>query len=253
MLGHAIPVSAGTKTSSRLFRSDRYRLPQAAWTDREQALIRRELDRQNVAVRRLSKEKLSDLVSISEAVARSGLPKYLLCVKLPEPLGYGVFLRPDAKPLARGALIGIYSGKVRIVPQHEPDDALYAFEPLSDVHLLKEEQLRWDPKRVYRSKRAYSVQVDAGRQGNFTRFINHSEEPNVRAELITIPKKQKGLAPSALEVLYMACRVIRPGEQLLVSYEGDDDSYWSALGIKPMPVVASTFSLHRTAGGADPR
>lgn len=251
MLGHAIPVSEGEKTSLRLFRPQKYRLPQAVWSDAEQVLIRRELDRQNVAVRRLSKDKLGELVAISGAVARVGLPKHLLCVKLPEPLGYGVFLRPDAEPLVRGALIGIYSGKVRIVPQHMPDDALYAFEPLSDVHLLKEEQKWWDPKRVYRGKRAYSIQVDADRVGNFTRFINHSEEPNVRAELITIPKTQKKLAPSALEVLYIACRTIHPGQQLLVSYEGDDDSYWSALGIKPMPVVASTFSLSPIVGGVD--
>ena len=42
-----------------------------------------------------------------------------------------------------------------------------------------------------------------------------------------------GLAPAAIEVIYCVKKTIRPGEQLLVSYEDGENSYWKAFGIKP--------------------
>jgi hypothetical protein len=54
------------------------------------------------------------------------------------------------------------------------------------------------------------------------------------AEFFKIP-------PNPLEVVFVVKKTIRPGEQLLISYEGDGPSYWSALGIKPAPLTATTY------------
>ena len=170
-------------------------------------------------------------------------PKNLVCKKLPGGLGYGIFLHPKAQPILRGQIIAPYSGEVSFVPQNVPDDSLYAFEPLSKIHLTKEEQARFDGKRPFHPRRHYSMHVNALKKGNFTRFINHSDKPNVVADLYKVPSNPYGLSPSPIEVFYLAKKKIHPGEQLLVCYDGDSKSYWSALGIKPIPITPKTFQL----------
>ena len=158
-------------------------------------------------------------------------------------MGFGIFLHPKAKPLLKGEMIGPYSGELSLVPSNVPDESLYAFEPLSEIRLTKEEHALFGGKRKYHPKRYYSLNVDALHKGNFTRFINHSEQPNVIAELVKIPRNDYGITPSPIEVFYFAKKMIRPGEQLLVCYEGEDKSYWSTLGIKPVPVTPRTYRL----------
>jgi hypothetical protein len=94
------------------------------------------------------------------------------------------------------------------------------------------------------SRRLYSVDLDADKKGNFTRFINHSEKPNIEAQFVKIPSNKLGISPGSCEVIYVAKKTIHPGEQLLVCYEGDDKSYWGALKIKPFPMTPKTFVLN---------
>ncbi|MBS0625809.1 MAG: SET domain-containing protein-lysine N-methyltransferase [Verrucomicrobia bacterium] len=128
-------------------------------------------------------------------------------------------------------------------PENDPEDSDYAFAPMGEMLLHKEEQALFDPKRKFHSRRHYALKLDAAKNGNFTRFINHSDEPNVRIEYMRIPKNSLGLAVAPLEVIYFAKKTIHPGEQLLVSYEGDENSYWGAMGIKPYPLFPKTFVL----------
>jgi hypothetical protein len=141
-------------------------------------------------------------------------------------------------------VIGPYSGELSLVSQTEADDSPYAFELLGDVLLTKSEQIHFDPNHRYQPKRTYSFLVDALKKGNFIRFINHSEKPNIVASFFKIPSNSYGLAPLPIEVIYMAKKKILPGEQLLVSYEGDDKSYWSALEVEPIPITPQTFRLN---------
>jgi len=61
---------------------------------------------------------------------------------------------------------------------------------------------------------------------------------------LRIPKNRFGLEPMALEVIYFAKKKIWPGEQLLVSYEdGEEQTYWGVMGIKPYPLTPKTFQL----------
>ena len=95
----------------------------------------------------------------------------------------------------------------------------------------------------YRPNRFYSAKLDAYKKGNFTRFINHSEKPNMEAKMVCIPKNPYRLEPSPMEIVYVVKRKILPGQQLLVSYEAGGKTYWKASNIKPFPMVASTFQL----------
>lgn len=241
---NVIPLAAAKAKTLALFRSDKYRMPQPTWDEPVRAMIERELRRQKQIIRAVSPLRFKALSKVCKEVKQQGIPSRLVCAKLPDPFGCGVFLHPEASPLKPGEVVGIYSGRVKIVPQHAPDDSLYAFEPLSEILLTKEEQKRWDSKQAYHPRRFYSLQVDAENSGNFTRFINHSSQPNVRADLVKITRSDANLAESSLEVIYLVQKKILPGQQLLVSYDGDDDSYWSALDIQPIAVFPSTFAIN---------
>jgi len=221
----------------------KFRLPRQVISADVKKIIDREVKKQKLAVLRASSRHLQQLAKVSQLIIKDGLPKYLVRRKLPHQLGHGIFLHPRSKPLVKGQMVAFYSGKTVILPQNKPDNALYSFEPIADMTLFKEEQRYWDPSSVYRPTRLYSLQVDALKTGNFTRFINHSDQPNVIAELVRIPKNQYGLSPSTLEVVYLVKKTIRPGEQLLVCYDGDAHSYWRALDIKPFPLLPDTFHL----------
>lgn len=224
-----------------------YKLPRQVFTKELKNIISFEVKRQEIFLIKPSTADLKEMASRFRAIQKRGLPKHLVRKKLPKGLGYGIFLHPKAQPILKGEIIASYAGEACFIPQNLTDDALYAFEPLCDVVLTKEQQKRYDSKRPFHPRRLYAFQVDALKKGNFTRFINHSSKPNVVADFFRIPKNSYGLAPSPLEIVYLAKKTIRPGEQLLVDYDGDgQDTYWSALNIKPLPITPTTFRLDQS-------
>ncbi len=205
----------------------------------------KKMRKHKVYVPRASQKILKSLLTVLEEIEKNGLPKYLVHKKLKKGLGYGIFLHPEAKPILKGDVIGPYSGEVSLSPQNELNTSDYIFSLMLGLHLTRKEQRLWDPKRCYRPRRLYSIDLDACKKGNFTRFINHSEKPNIEAKFLRIPKNSLGLAPAPFEVFYVAKKTIRPGEQLLVCYEGaEDKSYWGALNIKPFPMTPQTFQIN---------
>lgn len=221
----------------------KYKLPRQIIDQKIIDTIVKEARKQNINTLRATTTHLKEIAKIAHAIETRGLSEHLLCKKLPHELGYGIFLHPKAKPILKGQIIAPYAGEISFVPKNLADDALYAFESLSNILLSKEMQARFDNKRRFHPRRLYAMQVDALKKGNFTRFINHSHKPNVIAELFSIPPNAYGLAPSPIEVIYLAKKTIQPGEQLLVSYDGDDDSYWGPRDVKPIPITPKTFRL----------
>lgn len=210
-------------------------------------LIAREVRSQQVLLPRASAKVLRQVADVSREIEKNRVPEHLVLRKLPENLGYGIFLHPKAKPIQKGELIGPYSGILSLEPQHDQDDSSYAFAPLADINLSKEEQKQFDAKRRFSPRRLYILNLDAAKKGNFTRYINHSDKPNVEAQYLSVPKNHYGIEPMPLEVFYFAKKMIRPGEQLLVSYEdGDEKSYWGACGIEPYPMTPKTFTLSKS-------
>lgn len=221
----------------------KFKLPRQVPNREIYKIATREIRKQKIHVLRASKTIQKQISEVCQLIKKQGLPPYLVCKKLPKKLGYGIFLHPKAQPILKGHVIAPYSGILTLVPQNQPDDSLYAFAPLVDMHCTKEEQLFLDKKCRYHPRRLYSLNVDAFKKGNFTRFINHSDKPNIIAELFQIPANSLGLEPSPIEVIYLAKKTIHPGEQLLVCYEDEVGSYWGALKIKPVPITPKTFQL----------
>ncbi len=221
----------------------KYRLPRQILSRELVQVAAREVVRQEMAVSRASKEHLRELAGIAQSIESEGLDKKFVCKKLSRELGHGIFLHPSAKPLLKGQVIAPYAGTVTLAPQNQDDESSYAFDLLSDIILTKEEHALLDKKRPYHPRRLYALVLDAAKHGNFTRFINHSEQPNVDARYMKIPANGFGLVPAPLEIIYVAKKMILPGEQLLVSYEDEEESYWGPLKIKPFPMTPQTFRL----------
>jgi hypothetical protein len=221
----------------------KYKLPRPVYNEEVIALLHREMKKQKYAPPKVSLKALKQLVGILEIIKKQGLPDHLVLKKLPEPMGWGIFLHPKAKAIPRGDAIAIYSGDVVISPQNIADESAYAFAPIEDMTLTKLEQPLFDKKHTHHARRLYSFNIDAAKDGNFTRFINHSEKPNVEARLLEIPVNKLGLHPAPIEVVYFAKKNILPSQQLLVSYEDGEACYWSVLGIKPEPILPGSFTI----------
>lgn len=221
----------------------KFKLPRQIISPELRKIIAREVRKQKLTDMRASKKTMREIVEVSKIIKKQGLPSYLIRKKLPYDLGYGLFLHPKADPILKGRVIAPYAGETYISPQNMSDDAVYAFAVVCDMNLNKEEQGFVDKKSRYNPRRLYSLTLDAEKKGNFTRYINHSEKPNVVAYLVSIPSNSLGLEPAPAEIVYFAKKTIQPGEQLLVSYEAGDDSYWSVLKIKPFAMTPKTFKL----------
>lgn len=120
-------------------------------------------------------------------------------------VGYGVFAR---EKIAARRWIGAYTGILRKRRFFKRWDNLYCFD-----YTIGE-------------SRSTSYVIDAQNAGNYTRFINHSFDPNVG--LVSIDNGQK------IHVILYALKQILPGDQLLYDY---GEEYWSKR--KP-PLLLST-------------
>lgn len=223
----------------------KYKLPSQICDPNIYGIISREIKKQKIGVLRVSSKDLEEIATISRSIESLGIPDNLVMKKLPQGLGYGIFLHPGAKPIPRGSVIAPYSGEVLLVPQRQDDGSAYVFEMIANISLTKQEQQVFSKKLPFHPRRRYAINLDALKKGNFTRFINHSEKPNVVAHLVRIPANKWGLAPAPLQIVYFADKTIYPGEQLLVCYEDGGKSYWNPLGIKPLPVTPKTFQINR--------
>ncbi len=221
----------------------KFKLPRQVLNPAISLIISREMRKQKIKISRLRREELKELAKVSKTIEKEEIPTYLVCKKLGEGLGRGIFLHPEAEPMEKGQIIASYAGDISLIPQNRPDDGAYAFTPLMDIRLSREEQRLFDKKSPYRPRRLYSLKVDALKRGNFTRFINHSEKPNVIAHVLAVPPNPYGLTPASIEVVYIAKKNIQPGEQLLVCYEDGEKSYWSVYKIKPVPITPKTYQL----------
>lgn len=209
-------------------------------------IIERELALRECPLGEASKKDLKALALVVESIKKSGLPDYLVLKKISNQIGHGVFLHPNAKPLVKGQIIGPYSGILSIELENKEDDSAYAFSLLDGLHLTKEEQQALDKKVTFAPARKYMLNLDANDVGNFTRYINHCIKPNIEALIMAIPPNKEGLEEMPIEVVYIAKKKILPGEQLLICYEDEKETYWDAFGVKPIVMDPKTYQLDQS-------
>jgi hypothetical protein len=110
-----------------------------------------------------------------------------------ERIGYGLFSEKDLAPFT---YVGEYTGQVRKRKRAD-----------SKNHYCFDYSIGEGRKSPYI--------IDAERQGNLTRFINHSNDPNL------VPVSV--LSGNVMHVVLMAKRAIKAGEQFTYDYGPD---YW---------------------------
>lgn len=223
----------------------RFSLPRQIFKQPLEEVISRSIEEQEIELDTLSLKQRQQMAERLKDIQEKGLPEGFIVQKISEEIGCGVFLHPEAKPLEKGSIIAPYSGVVFLAPQSAPDNSAYTFAVLTDIKLKKIEQKKYDKKHAFHPRRLYALNLDADQKGNFTRFINHSSKPNVEAEIYKMGKNKQGLEAMPLEVIYLAKKKILPGEQLLVCYEDEEESYWKPMGIKPFPMNPKTFVLNK--------
>ncbi|MBF8263212.1 MAG: seT domain protein [Parachlamydiales bacterium] len=111
-----------------------------------------------------------------------------------DEIGWGVFSLQDLKPMA---LIGEYTGQVRRKNRSDAKNA-YCFQ----YSIISSEPTRYA--------------IDARNQGGITRFINHSDTPNLGSALAT--------CHNLSHIVLFTKKQIRKGEQICYDYGSD---YWA--------------------------
>lgn len=124
----------------------------------------------------------------------SGATAAMIIQWIDPTLGYGAFAAED---LFSGEFIGEYTGIVRQLYRRHPNHNPYCFHYPTKLWSLN------------------YFTIDSMKEGNLTRFINHSTQPNLQP-LCTV---DRGL----LHLVLVANREIKKGEQLTFDY-GED--YW---------------------------
>lgn len=133
-------------------------------------------------------------VYFQKEIAEGYLPKINI-QWLGEELGFGVFAEKDILP---GQFIGEYTGLVRKRKRFADKKNHYCFEyTIGD----------W---------RRNPYIIDAEKQGNHTRFINHSDVPNLETFSVFSGK--------AMHIILVTKNAIKAGEQLCYDY---GENFWT--------------------------
>lgn len=197
-----------------------------------QSVIRNQCDAGFKGAVKLSKPVFEDYANEINAC---GIPKNLALCQISDRLGKGIFLRPDAGEVPANVFIGIYAGEFQIVHQKDPERSSYAFTVLSDLELSSWELDAVEGSRNYEINQ-FCLEVEAGRTGNFTRYINHAKAgaANVEYRYILMPD-------GTIQIGLWTKRQVAPGDQLMYDY-GDD--FWISHKIVPDEVEPRTFRLY---------
>jgi len=124
----------------------------------------------------------------------SGYTEDLDIIWISEEMGYGVFAKKDLKPYT---YIGEYTGIVYKRRFRRAQNSYYCFD-----YAFQEEK-----------RSPYSI--DAYRAGNITRYINHSDTPNVESVSVF----HEGL----LHIILRTIHPVAQGAQLVYDY---GEEYW---------------------------
>ncbi|TFK31605.1 hypothetical protein BDQ12DRAFT_618597 [Crucibulum laeve] len=145
--------------------------------------------------------------SCRNRVVQHGRKVHIKIMKTAEK-GWGVFAGP--KKIPRGTFIGIYAGE--LITDAEGEIRGEKYDTFGRTYLLN-----IDP--YYLKEAANEYVVDAYHVGNFTRFLNHSCDPNVR--IFTVFVDEGNIEKPYLTLFTV--RDVEVDEEICFNYRGDDD------------------------------
>lgn len=192
----------------------------------------------------VSLKESEQLREIESAICEAGIPSNLKVCEISADVGEGLFARSDIK---KGDVIGLYTGILELVPKIDRTISSYVYNLTNDIdgrsfslcsgqmHGVTRVAVDEDGNVVPRSANGerFIIQVNAELMGNYTRRINHGQSNNVSPKLVK-------LEDGGIEVLLIAAKSIKAGDQLLLDYGA---SYWRALGIQPKEIESDTYRL----------
>jgi SET domain-containing protein len=125
-----------------------------------------------------------------------------------EEMGYGAFTN---RPIKKWEFVGEYTGIVR--------RRRWVFPNLNDYCFMYPRE--WISHRLYT--------IDSEKEGNFTRFINHSDTPNLESVAV--------FKDGVFHILFRAVEDILPGKELVYDY---GPVYWNKRKkVIPLPLCKS--------------
>lgn len=133
-----------------------------------------------------------------------------------ERKGWGVFAGP--KKIPRGSYIGIYAGELLTEQEGEARGLLYNVFGRTYLFTIDFHHLKLGLKNEDDYENMYTV--DAYHAGNFTRFLNHSCDPN--CEITACYIEDADINKPLLAVFTI--RDVEPWEELCFSYYGDTEA-----------------------------
>ena len=162
-----------------------------------------------------------------KAMNSNGIPKILVAAKINDSeLGIGIFAKENIRS---NTFIGLYTGLFELIPLSTNENNEYAFDVLNDIK--SEEEI--NDLNLKLNDCGYFLRTNAKEIGNFTRYINHSFDPNIEADLCIINGN--------IQVVLRALKPIQKGEQLLLNYGLE---YWKKLKIEPQNLDANTYIFY---------
>jgi hypothetical protein len=174
-------------------------------------------------------------------VEEYGLPRNFTLKKHPS-IGFGVFT--SDKSIKPNTVIGIYTGKLMFhrVGKSVNKISLYVYgihesltlERKQYTKLLKEKFIA-SPTKKFDPEQEYEIMLDAEKEGNWTRFINHSDKSNCYVELrkIQVSESEYIVLP-----VIITKRKLLPNTQVTTDYGKD---YWKNCNIVKQHVKVSEF------------
>lgn len=161
-------------------------------------------------------------------------------------IGWGVFVA-EGKTIEARKIVGIYTGKVMLVNPRDPkdkrnsdpDDYNFCIKT-NRIHLERAEFNALQKEGSARCDDGYDLSkglefiVDASQTGNFTRFINHSNTPNLKAQC----KLAKFKGGMQIVIVLIAKKTIT-NEPLSLNY---GSGYWKNKGIQPQELSTHEFT-----------
>jgi hypothetical protein len=181
------------------------------------------------------------MVRLYREVVELGLPKNFILKKHPK-IGYGVFTHD--KIIKPKTILGIYTGKLLISPMDTIKCGslyIYGIEENVKINKLQYDKLMEEgfiPKtrKKFNPEDTYEITVDAQNEGNWTRFINHSDRSNCAVEFRRIEVFKGGFI--ILPVIISKKKIL-PHTQVTTNYGA---AYWKAVSIKKRHVNTSEFT-----------
>ena len=154
-----------------------FKMAYSRYKDHETEAVVKEIVKSISDVRRYkaTEKRVNEVKQYRSEMRESGIPRAICIKRINSDIGFGIFLR-EGNQIKKGELIGVYDGVIEFESSKLGNN--YQFTLLEKNELLKISK-KIKKSDLFESKlksdENYSLLLNAGEEGNFTRFVNNTE------------------------------------------------------------------------------